>query len=240
MTAAMSRSARVSIAGLFVLVALALAAPGANAAFGPESFEAGTCVNHTCTYASVEANRKEAVTQAASHPAWGITTFVMKHSGSSIEGASVRRIRVDVPPGLAANPEAPQPKCSVSQFQSNPKGCPASSEVGTTEMEAVAEPLGIPLSLPSLSGTVYNLEPPAGSGLPLDFGIAVEPAGELVAPIRLFLEGHVDMERRLPRVLRNQQRPRRSAGQRDPAGQSPADGAEVETELRRARGRQRS
>lgn len=192
MTADMSKRARVSIAGLFALVTLALAAPVAQAAFGPESFEAGTCVNHTCTYASVEANHKEAVTQAASHPAWGITTFVMKHSGTSIEGSSVKRIRVDVPPGLAANPEAPQPKCSVAQFQSNPKGCPASSDVGTTEMEAIAEPLGIPLALPSLSGTVYNLEPPSGSGLPLDFGIAVEPAGELVSPIRLFLEGHVD------------------------------------------------
>ncbi|HTB70873.1 MAG TPA: hypothetical protein VK707_07835 [Solirubrobacteraceae bacterium] len=186
-----ARAALASTIALVVLGLLALSAT-ADASFGPESFEAGTCNNHTCTYASVEANRKEAVTQAASHPAWGITTFVMKHSGTSIEGASVKRIRVDVPPGLAADPEAPQPDCSVTQFQSNPKGCPASSEVGTTEMEAVAEPLGIPLALPSLSGTVYNLAPPAGSGLPLDFGIAVEPGGELVSPIRLFLEGHVD------------------------------------------------
>ena len=113
----------------------------------------------------------------------------MKHSGSSVEGASVKRIRVDVPPGLASNPQAPMPKCSVEQFNKDPKGCPASSEVGTTEMEAVAEPLGVPLSLPSLTGNVYNLEPPPG--LPLDFGIAVEPAGELITPIRLFLEGHV-------------------------------------------------
>jgi hypothetical protein len=186
-----ARAALASTIAFVVLGLLALSAT-AEASFGPESFEAGTCDNHTCTYASVEANRKEAVTQAASHPAWGITTFVMKHSGTSIEGASVKRIRVDVPPGLAADPEAPQPKCTVAQFQSNPKGCPASSEVGTTEMEAVAEPLGIPLALPSLSGVVYNLEPPAGSGLPLDFGIAVEPAGELVSPIRLLLEGHVD------------------------------------------------
>ncbi len=114
----------------------------------------------------------------------------MKHSGNSIEGASVRRIRVDVPPGLAANPEAPTPKCDKAQFEANPKGCPASSVVGSTEMEAIAEPLGIPLSLPSLTGTVYNLNAPPG--LPLDFGIAVEPAGELVSPIRLFLEGHVE------------------------------------------------
>jgi hypothetical protein len=179
------------------LVALACAAlfatapaPVAQAAFGPETFEAGTCLNFTCTYAGVEANHKEAFTRAAAHPPWGVTKFVMKHSGSSIEGSSVRRIRVDVPAGLAANPEAPMPKCSVDQFNKEPKGCPTGSVVGTTEMEAVAEPLGVPLSLPSLAGTVYNLQPPAG--LPLDFGIAVEPAGELVSPIRLFLEGHVD------------------------------------------------
>jgi hypothetical protein len=174
--------------GLILLCCALIAPAAAQAAFGPESFEAGTCVNNSCTYSSVEANHKEAFTQAAGHPPWGITTFVMKHSGSNVEGASVKRIRVDVPPGLAANPEA-LPKCSVAQFQSNPKGCPASTEVGTTEMEAVAELL-VPLALPSLSGTVYNLQPPPG--LPLDFGIAVEPSGELVSPIRLFLEGHVE------------------------------------------------
>jgi hypothetical protein len=188
----MRHAARTASLGTLASVALfaGALAPVAQAAFGPETFEAGTCVNNTCTYPSVEANHKEAFTQAAGHPPWGITKFVMNHSGSSIEGSSVRRIRVDVPPGLAANPEAPLPKCSVAQFDKEPKGCPAGSVVGTTEMGAVAEPLGVPLLLPALAGTVYNLEPPVG--LPLDFGIAVEPAGELVTPIRLFLEGHVD------------------------------------------------
>jgi len=185
-----AKAASLAAGGSVLLCCLLMAPAGAQAAFGPESFEAGTCVNNTCTYSSVEANHKEAFTQAAGHPPWGITTFVMKHSGTNVEGASVKRIRVDVPPGLAANPEAPTPKCDKAQFEANPKGCPASSVVGSTEMEAIAEPLGVPLSLPSLSGTVYNLNAPPG--LPLDFGIAVEPAGELVSPIRLFLEGHVD------------------------------------------------
>lgn len=185
---------RSHIALLMMLASAGLAAvlaPVAQAAFGPEVFEDGTCVTKTCTYASVEANPKEAFTQAAGHPPWGGTKFIMKHSGSSIEGASVKRIRVDVPPGLAADPQAPMPKCSVKQFSEDPKGCPASSEVGTTELEAVAEPLGLlPLALPSLEGKVYNLQAPPG--LALDFGIAVEPAGELLTPIHLFLEGHVD------------------------------------------------
>ena len=188
----MRHAARIATLGALVSAGLFAGAltPTAQAAFGPETFEAGTCVNHTCTYASIEANPAEAVTQAASHPAWGITKFTMKASGSNA-GEALRRIRVDVPPGLAANPEAPMPKCSVAQFNSNPKGCPASSEVGTTEMEATLEvEHGIPLPLPTLTGTVYNLQAP--SGLPLDFGINVEPAGALVTPVRLFLEGHVD------------------------------------------------
>jgi hypothetical protein len=187
----MTSYARVAVLALFSCASIAIAAPAAQAAFGPEIFEAGTCVNHTCTYPSVEANPKEAFTQAAGHPPWGITSFTMKHSGSNVEGASVRRIRVDVPPGLAANPQAPMPKCSVAQFNSEPKGCAAGSIVGSINMEAVAEPLGLAqVPLPSLEGTVYNLDPPAG--LPLDFGIAVEPAGQLITPIHLFLEGHVD------------------------------------------------
>jgi hypothetical protein len=185
---------RAHVALLTVLASAGLSAfapaPFAQAAFGPEVFEDGTCVNKTCTYASVEKNPEEAFTQAAGHPPWGGTKFIMKHSGSNVEGESVKRIRVDVPPGLAANPQAPTPKCPVAVFNHKPSECPSQSEVGTTEMEAIAEPLGVPLTLPSLEGKVYNLEPPAG--LPLDFGIAVEPSGELVSPIRLFLEGHVD------------------------------------------------
>jgi hypothetical protein len=188
-------SKRIARAVLPVALASACLAAGslasvAQAAFGPEVFEDGTCVNKTCTYASVEANPAEAFTQAAGHPPWGGTKFIMKHSGSNVEGSSVKRLRVDVPPGLAANPQAPMPRCSVKIFEHKPSECPAQSIVGTVEMEAVAEPLGLlPLTLPSLEGTVYNLEAPPG--LPLDFGIAVEPAGELLSPIHLFLEGHV-------------------------------------------------
>ena len=64
-----------------------------------------------------------------------------------------------MPPGLAANPQAPPPKCSITTFD-EADGLPrATASVGTIEMEAVAEPLGLlPVSLPSLTGTVYNLD----------------------------------------------------------------------------------
>jgi hypothetical protein len=164
-------------------VLVVVSAPGAQAAFGvtESNFEAGTCTESSCTYKSP---KNVFYTQAAGHPQWGVTLFEMNHSGNTVEGAALKRIRVDVPPGLAANPEA-LPKCSQAQFREN--ACPSSTQVGTTELNAVAEET---LVLNGLKGKVYNLEAPAG--LPLDFGINVEPAGALTAPVQLYLEGHVD------------------------------------------------
>jgi hypothetical protein len=163
-------------------------APAAQASFGAESFEAGTCMNTSCSYEGIEHNKSEAYTQAAGHPPWGITKFTLNHSGSKVEGKPLKRIRVDVPPGLAADPVA-LPTCTPTEFDAN--SCKAETKVGTTELEAVLEAVpGLPLTLPKLSGNVYNLETPPG--LPLDFGIDVEPAGALVTPVHLFLEGHVD------------------------------------------------
>jgi hypothetical protein len=163
---------------------IAVSAPVAQAAFGPASFEAGTCINTTCSYASIEHNKSEAFTQAAGHPPWGITKFELNHSGNNVEGAALKRLRVDIPPGLAADPQA-LPKCSQAQFIANT--CPPETQVGTTELDAVAAET---LTLDGLKGKVYNLETPPG--LPLDFGIDVEPAGALTAPVQLYLEGHVD------------------------------------------------
>ncbi len=174
------------VAGASVLLCCALIAPAAaQASFGvtENNFEAGTCktAEPNCTYASPHS---DFYTQAAGHPAWGITTFELNHSGNNVEGAPLKRIRVDVPPGLAANPEA-LPKCSQAQFKANT--CPANTQVGTTELDAIAEGT---LKLEGLKGKVFNLQAPPG--LPLDFGINVEPVGALTAPVQLFLEGHVD------------------------------------------------
>jgi len=165
------------------------AAPSAHA-FGvtEPNFEAGTCNARGCEYTSP---RSQFFTQAAGHPEWGITSFELNHTGS---GASrdpegqLKRLRVDVPPGLAANPQAPA-KCAKAQFEADPAGCPAASLAGETELEAVVQVLGLPVVTPALLGQVYNLEQPPG--LPLDFGINVEPAGPIVSPTRLFLEGHL-------------------------------------------------
>ena len=187
---AMTSYARAAALALLASATIAVAAPAAQAAFGvtEANFEAATCTETGCTYAS-PANKF--FTQAAGHPPWGVTRFELNHDSSRVpDGKPLRRIRVDVPPGLAANPVA-LPTCTVAQFNTNPKGCPSGSQVGTTELEAVLEAAPpIKVVLPKLSGTVYNLDTPPG--LPLDFGIDVEPAGALVTPVHLFLEGHVD------------------------------------------------
>ncbi len=102
----------------------------------------------------------------------------------------LKRIRVDVPPGLAADPQAPMPTCSKTQFESDAKLCPSSSLVGEVEMKALVELVpGLPVALPALTGQVYNL--PLEPGRPLLFGITVEPLAPLVAPVKLTLVGHL-------------------------------------------------
>jgi hypothetical protein len=160
-------------------------APSAHAAFGAKFFEAGTCatVLPSCTYAGVEKNHEEAYTQAAGHPDWGITTFEVNSKETLLkqhepEGA-VRRIRVDVPPGLAANPEA-LPKCKKTEFEANL--CKPETEVGNTELIVFDGVNDLPIT-----GTVYNLE--QIPGLPLLFGIDI--GAKPLLHTHLFLEGHV-------------------------------------------------
>jgi hypothetical protein len=179
----MSFLARIARAAALACVLACLAAPAASAEFGvtESNWEAGTCLEHSCTYASPHALF---YTQAAGHPPWGVTTFEVNSKENLItkqhepEGA-VRRIRVDVPPGLAANPEA-LPKCKRTEFEAN--SCAADTEVGNTELIVFDGLTDLPLT-----GTVYNLE--QSPGLPLLFGIDIG-----VKPLlhtHLLLEGHV-------------------------------------------------
>jgi hypothetical protein len=208
----MRTRARIPLLGGLLTGALvactAMSAPAAQAGFGLSRWEAGTCVNTTCTYAEVEKEVKEkkrselAYTQAAGHPPWGGTTFELKHKngiGVELEGAPLKRVRVDVAPGLGSNPQAPvnpvtHEKCSIEQFEAKggPK-CPEGTEVGTDEAIAVVAGVEVPAE-----GKVYNLEPQPGEPLaglkfepiPLLFGIVITVKG-VSTPELSFLEGHV-------------------------------------------------
>jgi hypothetical protein len=167
--------------GALVSAALFAGAPAAQASFGvaESNFEASTCNARGCEYTSP---KSEFYTQAAGHPEWGITAFELNSKtsllGKEPEGA-LKRLRVDVPPGLAADPQA-LPKCEMKAFENDE--CSVETKVGETELTVF-----VLAADTTITGTVYNLEPAAG--LPLEFGIHVDvPA---VANEHIFLEGHV-------------------------------------------------
>src|ERR1035437_2356747 len=179
--------ARALLAGALISACAACAAlfalaPAAHAAFGvtEPNFEADTCNVATCTYAGPKG---DFYTQAAGHPPAGITGFELNHKGAEPEGAPLKRIRVDVPPGLAANPEALE-KCPVAEFEAGK--CAVThpgSRVGTNKLVAFVPSLGT--DTPETEAPVFNLAQPAG--LPLVFGIEVALLHEYI-----LLKGHVE------------------------------------------------
>src|SRR4051794_7058754 len=184
----MNRFYRTALLSTAACLAFAGAAPAAHALSVKEgSWEAGTCVAKECLYSSPAS---AFFTQAAGHPPWGITSFEVNAPGGKPDG-QVKRIRVDVPEGLAANPQA-LPSCTRTEFNSDPALCKTKgAEVGEAEAKSALEDpiLGTTQEVTN-AGTVYNLTPEPG--LPLLFGIAIEPTGGvLLSPIHLMLEGHV-------------------------------------------------
>jgi hypothetical protein len=193
----MRHAARIASLGALVSAALvaAVLAPAAWAAgFGVEKFEAGTCNGNETEVKSCEYISPPSAfyTQAAGHPPWGLTGVELAHTGTEGSrvpiGAPLKRLRVDVPPGLAADPQT-LATCTREQFNKEPKGCPPGSEAGFVELEAVVKVLGVSVLAPPLTGKVYNLDQEAK--LPLLFGIAVEGASPIVSAVHLILEGHV-------------------------------------------------
>ncbi|HTA35910.1 MAG TPA: hypothetical protein VK761_04260 [Solirubrobacteraceae bacterium] len=173
---------------LLCCLAIAALAPNAQAAgsLSVGKWEAGTCTGSetqvkSCKYSSP---KSAFYTKAAGHPEWGLTGFELNTEGSGAPtGSALKRLRVDIPPGLAANPEA-LAVCPTASFEAN--GCEADTKAGFVELKAYVELLGQTLTL---KGNVYNL--PQEAGLPLQFGIDVEGIKPLVEDVHLSLKGHV-------------------------------------------------
>ncbi|HEX3911396.1 MAG TPA: hypothetical protein VHW67_11940 [Solirubrobacteraceae bacterium] len=184
----MSRRRGFGVAALLIsLLILPAAAAHAAGSLGVAKWEAGTCNGNEaqvkeCEYASPPS---AFYTQAAGHPPWGLTGFELSNSGAAPNGSALKRLRVDVPPGLAADPQA-LAVCSRSDFEENK--CAADTKAGFVELKAYVEIPLAPQTL-TLEGSVYNL--PQEPGLPLVFGIDVEGIPPLVKDVHLLLEGHV-------------------------------------------------
>jgi hypothetical protein len=185
------------------LAAVAVAAPVAQAAFGVEKFVAANCkVGHeTCveeerkagplTYSyPKEPTKAEAeeggYTQAAGHPAAGITAFKVNTEGAfpnEAPGGIVTHVRTDVAPGVSTNPEAVG-KCSMEEFGVKEvvpntgfypaPGCKPETEIGVNKVIVYAGPNGVAPGVSDLplEGKTYNLVQPQGRSS--DFGVALK------------------------------------------------------------------
>ncbi len=185
----MSRSlAQRSRAWLAALITAALVffalSNGAQAALTIKKWEAGTCTESTCTD---EGPASAFYTQAAGHPNFGITDFEFNYRQALLKKepeGKVKDVRVDLPPGLAVNPEATE-KCTEEEL--NELKCPEATRVG--EDEATGTALG--LTFPPQHFNVYNMVRKTGE--PARFGVELKSVALEVAGLQghLYLEGGI-------------------------------------------------
>jgi hypothetical protein len=188
---------------LVALGAAALGAPGTGlAATGDviapqhppaytadDGWQAGTCIEEppeSTEVCSVD-TEDQFFEQAAAHPNWGFTQFIVKHEPpGETPVAELKRVLVDLPVGLSVNPGA-APRCPLTTFEAGASGCPLESQVGESFVTAVAPLLGTPF--PPFAGVtavpVYNVTPVEGE--PARFGLEL-------AENEVFLEAGVEWE----------------------------------------------
>ncbi len=206
---------RVSLVALIVSASVAfVAAPAAQAAvpFGVEKVTASNCsTGHEGCYGEAvvigpfeywvpkEPNLAEAkeqgYSQAAGHPAFGITHFKINTEGELPNEVPagigttgpVNHIRTDVGPGVSTNPEAVE-KCTMEQFGEHEavpgsgffaepacvKSGPKSTVIGVNKVTVYAGPNGVAPGISDLplEGITYNLVQPQGRAS--DFGVALK------------------------------------------------------------------
>jgi hypothetical protein len=178
------------------LLVFALGASSAQGAFGIANWEVVTCSTTVESPAAPGAfplpqppgqctgktgdpeNEARWFKQAAGHPPFAITDFLLNNTAGAPEGA-IKDIVIDVPEGLSVNPEA-APQCPLEQAETNILACPAESIVGTNYLTVVvaAGPILARAAVP-----VYNVEPfngaPSMVAFPDSTGAAVYVVGSL-------------------------------------------------------------
>ena len=165
----------------------------ASAALTVSKWEAGTCREVNCEDSGPTSRF---YTQAAGHPDFGITDFRFTSRKVGVEHeeplGKVKDVRVDLPPGLAVNPEATE-QCTEAQLDAFK--CPAGSQVG--EDEAVGTASVLELLHVGLTVTehfpVYDMQRKPGQ--PARFGVEVNsPKLELLATLGHDLRGQIYLE----------------------------------------------
>ena len=180
-------SGRVVWRGLPVLIAAAIvfaAMATGDQALEVSKWEAGTCKESSC---SDTGSHSAFYTQAAGHPSFGITDFAFRYREVGlVPGADkepigkVKDVRVDLPPGLAVDPEATS-TCSTAQLEE--LNCPGASEVG--EDEATGTAVGLTFTE---DFHVYNMVREHGE--PARFAVELKSTTLALAG----LQGHIYLE----------------------------------------------
>jgi len=161
-----------------------LAPASAQAGFGVQQWEAGTCSSDTPT-CSYKGNRQQFFTQVAGRADFGIVNFKLNTDPGGAGEGKVRDIRVDLPPGLSVNPEA-VPRCTEAELggPGGPELCGArGAKVGTVTVSAFQPPK----TSISLTTSVFNVVPKEGE--PAEFGFFIPIVNALV-----LLEGTASWE----------------------------------------------
>jgi hypothetical protein len=186
------RSQYLALVAACAAAVLALPASASAQAFEVE-WEAGTCTESNCTDAGPSS---AFYTQAAGHPEFGITDFAFPTRKAGIDDEEplikVKDVRVDLPPGLAVNPEAAT-TCTEAQLQEF--NCPEGSQVGEDEAKGTATVF----TLLGLSATVTEHFPVYDMvrkpGEPARFGVEVNsPNLRLLAKLGHHLQGQIYLE----------------------------------------------
>jgi hypothetical protein len=189
-----SMGERASVVALVVGVAIALAAPAAQAStddiIAPSDpndpqvdsgWQAGTCKSEppepgaeTCSVDTPGQFFK----RAAAHPNWGFTQFIVKNEPVKVgevvigpEGpvGELAMVRVDLPVGLSVNPGATEKRCPLSTFEMGASNCPSESQVGESFVTTSLLGTPVPPTKPLTQIPVYNVIPPPGQ--PARFGL---------------------------------------------------------------------
>ena len=170
----------VGLTACFAVVAVALTAPPAHAAFGISEFDG-----------AVSDSAGGVFTQAGGHPDTASTTFNLNRTTVDVggieylvpDGGDMRDAQVDIPAGLMGNPTAvaacpktlrvpttKQARRALGGFDPN-EFCPLSSIVGVASITAFGDLqsgfFGVPYRW---IAPVFNLEPPPGVAAQFGFG----------------------------------------------------------------------
>ena len=182
------------VSTLVVTIGLALSVTGAQA-LTVTKWEAGTCKEVSC---SDSGPHSAFYTQAAGHPDFGITDFefAYKEVGVLVKSkqpeGKVKDVRVDLPQGLAVDPEVTE---TCSETQLDEFNCPAASKVGEDEATGTAtvyEALGLGATVTE-HFPVYDMVRRPGE--PARFGVEINsPTLETLAGLGDDLRGHLYLE----------------------------------------------